>query len=482
MISANFRSEGLGDRSREGRGRVRTGSIRTYCMHEEPMNPRSPRWNLRSALVSVRAAGLAAGLAALLPGCGVTRPFYSGYRFDSPILVETDRSEMVQYLDWVIKSERLQRITLVTPDKGVQSLVPRDASSPETTDWLPLPVLFAARYILNPRLKGLEIDLLARTEAEGFTPVSATHDLDGSVRIEMGTPFKELLPQSEPLPTRDELSKRYAIGAILDGERAWQPLEIHSLSQALGLLTEAELVAIRGIPFMRHARAKSGAKGYSADKIWGEYHGDVGKDASVEAREIHLFDTSPGHDTSLFIGEPGRFYPIPVMCLLHEIGHAIADYARIRIARTHSRLIDVHNQRADEWNGLRAAGRLTSERAVELQKQLDAIKAESAKHEPLYQAIKQQYKREDGPVHAAYLLARGNEKGPTPYGRTDIEESFAESFALYKADPSALKRVYPGLYEWFAAGRHIQALRDAMGAEFEVPATAVQTAVVAPPG
>jgi hypothetical protein len=385
---------------------------------------------------------------------------------------------MVQYLDWVIKSERLKRITLVTPDKGVQSLLPRDASSPDTTDWLPLPALFAARYILNPRLKGLEIDLLARTEAEGYTPVSAMHDLDGSVRIEVGSPLKELVPQNEPIPSREELGKRFAIGAIRDGERPWQPLEIYSLSQALALLTDAELVAIRGIPFLRNARAKEGSKGYSPDKIWGQYHGEVGKDASVEAREIHLFDTSPGHDTSLFIGEPGRLYPIPVMCLLHEIGHAIADYARIRTARTHNRLIDEHNKLIDEWNSLHAAGRLSNERAAELQKQIDAIKAEKAQHEPLYQAIKTQYKREEGPVHAAYLVARGTDKGPTPYGRADIEESFAESFALYKADPSALKRVYPGLYEWFAAGRHIQALQAAMGAEFELPPAAAQGVVV----
>jgi hypothetical protein len=226
-------------------------------------------------------------------------------------------------------------------------------------------------------------------------------------------------------------------------------------------------------------RAKEGAKGLSPDKIWGQYHGAVGKDGSAEAREIHLFDTSPGHDTSLFIGEPGRVYPIPVMCLLHEIGHAIADYARIRIARSYSRLLAVQNQRIDEWNERRAAGRLSDERAAEIEKQIDAVKAERAQLDPLFQSIKAQYKREEGPVHAAYLVARGTDKGPTPYGRRDIEESFAESFALYKADPSALKRVYPGLYEWFAAGRHIEALKTALGAEFELPAPAAQTAVAA---
>ena len=64
---------------------------------------------------------------------------------------------------------------------------------------------------------------------------------------------------------------------------------------------------------------------------------------------------------------------------------------------------------------------------------------------------------------AAYRAARGPDKGPTPYGRSSLGESFAESFALYKADPGALRRIYPGLYEWFATGQHMQALQAALG-------------------
>ena len=44
-----------------------------------------------------------------------------------------------------------------------------------------------------------------------------------------------------------------------------------------------------------------------------------------------------------------------------------------------------------------------------------------------------------------------------------IAESFAESFALFKADPAALRRVNPEVYRWFAQGGHLKALADVLG-------------------
>ena len=71
---------------------------------------------------------------------------------------------MVRTLDFILESKRLQKLTIHTPDKGVQSLYPRDETSPGTTDWLPLPVLFAAQYVLQKKFRGLEVDLLAKTD------------------------------------------------------------------------------------------------------------------------------------------------------------------------------------------------------------------------------------------------------------------------------------------------------------------------------
>ncbi|MFO0654999.1 MAG: hypothetical protein U0787_07970 [Polyangia bacterium] len=52
--------------------------------------------------------GLGIALSVLLSGCA-KRPYYSGFYFDSPPLVETDRSEMVRYLDAVLESRALKK-------------------------------------------------------------------------------------------------------------------------------------------------------------------------------------------------------------------------------------------------------------------------------------------------------------------------------------------------------------------------------------
>ena len=64
-----------------------------------------------------------------------------------------------------------------------------------------------------------------------------------------------------------------------------------------------------------------------------------------------------------------------------------------------------------------------------------------------------------GPVLAAYDAALDGAPAPTEYGESHIKESFAESFALFRADPEALERVLPRVHAWFQAGGHLRALR-----------------------
>ena len=62
---------------------------------------------------------------------------------------------------------------------------------------------------------------------------------------------------------------------------------------------------------------------------------------------------------------------------------------------------------------------------------------------------------------AAYLrhsVQRRFRKGSDGVWGTDVEESFAECFALAKADPQALKRIYPPLADWFADAEHLRPL------------------------
>lgn len=76
--------------------------------------------------------------------------------------------------------------------------------------------------------------------------------------------------------------------------------------------------------------------------------------------------------------------------------------------------------------------------------------------------VKQRYKQDLGPVLTAFQTVRGPDKGPTDYGQTDLEESFAECFALAKADPQALRRIYPALPDWFATYEHLGPVRSVL--------------------
>ncbi len=395
--------------------------------------------------------------AALLPGgCATSRPYYSTSYFASSAVSESDRSELVVYLDWVIRTQRAKSISIVTPEHGEQSLYPRDESSPPTIDWLPLPVLFAASYILDRKFRGEELDLYVQTAAEGLTPVSATHDLDGSVRIEMGLPRPSQKP--EHTPTAQELVERFGLRAVRQESRAFQPNELRALEAALSLLSPQEQTLIRDIAFVRLPADSEASPSVKGHHIWGRYRSNL---AQQRSREILLFDTPDAHQQSLFIGDPNQPYPIATLCLLHEMGHAIADYARMRV---------LHRQ--DDWLAASrrfsqamktTSARQSPQRDEEQKQQAAQLRQERVALLSAMDAVSEGYRTDRGPVLAVYGELDGSTRGPTPYGRTDIAESFAESFALFKADPAALRRVNPEVYRWFAQGGHLKALADVLG-------------------
>ena len=63
-----------------------------------------------------------------------------------------------------------------------------------------------------------------------------------------------------------------------------------------------------------------------------------------------------------------------------------------------------------------------------------------------------------GPIVEAFLANRSTDKGPTRYADFDDDEAFAESFALFKLDPEALRRIDPPLYQWFASRAYLDML------------------------
>lgn len=388
--------------------------------------------------------------------CGAPGPYYADFLFSPPKLVETDRSRMVIYLDWYIRTGRVQRIEVLTPESGLKVIHPRESDSPDI-DWLPLPVLYAARFILNPRYRGLEVDLLARTETEGYVPISARHDVDGSIHLLMGKPLAALLPAPSQQLSAAQLQQLFVVGAIRDDDRAWRPYELFALERALSLLSAEERVVTKDLQFIRRSAASGDRPGVKHSEIWGQYHGGSGK----RPAEVLLFDTEPEHDEALFIGEPDHPQPLPAMCLLHEIGHAIADYPRMTLEREcaqqqaeYQRLTTELNAHSTNAQAPAAELQVLEQRLADLGRARDEHDRRHAELAALYQ------KSPHGPVVSAFLAARGPKRGPTKYGGRAPKESFAESFALYRADPAALQRIYPAVYDWFAGGGHLRAMPD----------------------
>lgn len=390
----------------------------------------------------------------VLCGCSSPRPYYADYLFKPPQLVERDRSYLVRYLDKWLQSGKISRIDIQTPDAGSQSLYAHDGGTSDT-DWLPLPVLYAAHFILDPKLKGVEVDLITHLGPDSFVPITARYDVDGRVSLAMGSPMASLLPKTEQLLSYSQLQTLYGIEVLEGNGRRWKPYELYALEQALALLSKEERGVTAGVQFVREARAKKSAKGLKAQEIWGQYHsaGRLGV-----PRVINLFDVEEEGDMALFVGEPSSPHPLPSMCLLHEIGHAIADYPRLRITEQRHQVGESLQKLLMEWKEAEAAGPLTATKSKELQDRLETFRKAAADTIPLFNKIKESYRRKGGPVLEAFLEARGPLGGPTKYGRKSAEESFAESFALFKADPEALRRIYPDAYNWFAAGGHLEAM------------------------
>ena len=416
-------------------------------------------WGRVACSRGLRLAGLLSALLSLLltPACA-PRPYYADYLFEPPELVETDRSQMVIYLDLMSRSNRIERIEVQTPDAGLKVIHPREPDSPDI-DWLPLPVLFATSFILRPRLKGLEVDLIAHTEADGYVPVTARYDIDDTVHLVMGKPMRSLLPSAVQLLSAVQLQQLYGVGPITDADRTWRPYELYSLEHALALLSADERTVVGELPFVRMARATTAIAGSKPSEIWAQYHGG-GRPG--DPREIRLFDTVDGHDQALFIGEPEHPHPLPTMCLLHEIAHAIADYPRVSILRESAQQVAEHERFEALWQQAKASRSQEDAQVQELAQRREALR--HARHEIELRQLQliEQYRRSAGPVLAEFLTARGPARGPTKYGGTTVEESFAKSFALFRADPAALERIYPSAYDWFAKGGHIQAMREAI--------------------
>lgn len=385
-------------------------------------------------------------MASVLTSCAA-RPYYlPGNEYTVPVVSERVRGQMVAEVTSALRKGQISGIELDLPS-GVQ---PVDEAGLRT---LPLPLLGAAWMMDERKLRGAEWDGVVPVLDVGGVPLTVWHEMNGKLRIRARLAEQ---PMQEPPVSASDLSSRYGIFAPQAGDVPWSEAQRTRLDEALALLSLAERPLLEGVAFFRYHQ--KGAK--KAEQYRGRYVVEHGMG------RVEIYDAAFTDDDGAFVGEPVDPRPPSLWVILHEIGHAIggAPYRRLAqdwakgqpgLAQKIQRVYDIDRQLRDITDEAQAQAlynegmRLVAEANAEGTTQAalgDRLRDEQA----------------DRTVLAEYRRVRGIGNGPTPYGRISMAESFAESFALFHLDPNALRRVYPRVYDWFAAGNHLTAVGMAM--------------------
>lgn len=278
---------------------------------------------------------------------------------------------------------------------------------------------------------GAELDLKILTAPRESTPVTVWVALNGDMTVEGGEWSKTAIPKNA-----EEIEHRWKIGPLKTAKGAtWSKRALRSIHLALSKLSSEERALLEGIPFVRKQSGSS------------KEQAALYQEENCEAT-ILIFNTAIQSEMYSFSGEAQDALPATVHPILHEIGHALHSAPGRRLQCEYLKGLKAHNQLVLEHN--RAGGAQRSKLAARLKQSEKSLNA-----------IQKKVDRwtEKGPVLSSYAQRKGAQQGPTLYGETSLKESFAESFALFRVDPAALKRVFPKVYEWFKGGGHLREIK-----------------------
>ena len=372
--------------------------------------------------------GIASSLSLVFFACGSSskpKLYYEGLMIKSPPPSSDEKARLLNALP----KQLSKRIVFVK--KNGQKL---KVFGPNTKKLKKLthPELKAIWLSADKRYIGAELDLKIITIKKDSIPVSVWIDLKGNMTVEAGKWKSVSIPSGAK-----EVEKRWKVGPLkVKAGAKWSKRALRSINLALSKLSMEELKLIRGIPFVRKQK---GVKSSQAALYIQE--GDC--DAFIQ-----VFNLAIKSERYTFAGEAKAALPATVSAILHELGHAL-HFSPYRHALCKSaRLVKAYNKKVNQAN--RAKGSKRQRLNQELNKDLKAVNRSKANIKRL---------SGKGPVLKAYLKIRGKQKGPTPYGESSAAESFAESFALYRVDPKALKRVFPKVHRWFKKNGHLKTIK-----------------------
>ena len=349
------------------------------------------------------------------------------------------RETLLGELPAALSQAGIKRVAVITPE-GVHQVL-ENRSDPPVLSAVPTASLAALKAALAEEARGAEIDLLLPGERGERVAVSAHVEPGGTIVITQGPP---LPPDERTPPTADEVRARHGIAPSDLGEVRWSPAYLEVLDRALSLLGAEEKAFVSRILFVREHKSRDPEnQGMSVLALYTRGGG---------AARIELYDNLTTTDRYMFIGQPHAPQPASVRAILHEIGHALADASYTAAQRDLLTAVTAYQsdeKKLSKWIESREGDAPTEEEVGEF---LDKI------HRVEVTTHRVRHVGGEGPVIRAFRRARGSSSGPTLYSESDIDEAFADSFALFRADPEALRRIDADALAWFSSQGHMSAL------------------------
>lgn len=284
-------------------------------------------------------------------------------------------------------------------------------------DRLPPAVLWSAWVCSSRRMRGSELDLIVDGSV-GKVPLTVQIDLDGAIRLQQGSePPSDTPSRTDRDAWMHELTIRHGLGGIVDGDRAWTLEELVAVDQALALVSPLEMLLLEGLVLSRdHTSPRSPRELALYDPM-------------AHPVVIHVYDGAFDAARWSFVGPPDDPTSAPVMTLVHEFGHVLSDAPIVAAWRR----------------------KMVAEREHEAARGEDVDRT-AAMVRLAHRDIRGFGSR--GPVIRDYAELRRAGAWPTTWS-TDVFESFAEAYALFRVDPEALQRVAPEAYRWFDNNGHL---------------------------
>lgn len=325
-----------------------------------------------------------------------------------------------QLLTTIIKALKKRSLYQGTPTKNKKIIVKRSH-----LEKLSFGVLKAIWIASDRKYYGAELDLKMKSKQGKPMAVSVWISRKGKMVFNRSN-----WPKFRTVKSAEALQKKWKIGGIKNSkQRKWSPLALNALDYALQLISDDERSLLDDIPVIRR-------KVNAAQRQRGALYIQEG---DCDAK-IVIYDLAVRSQSYQFVGTLDKIYPATTMTVLHEIGHAIHQRKLREIQCAYIKTVKRYN--------------------TIVKKGSRADQSSLAKDNKLINKYKRKMKRwsKKNPMLMAYKKVRGGNKGPTLYAHTSIKESFAEAFALYRADPQALQRIYPKVYQWFKKKKHLQHL------------------------